>query len=145
MKVSAVPVCLHVALALTKHSSLSQEKHPGSYNIVHVKDKTGAQWATRQVHAASSVCICGSMFHTTVRLCMHFRVEQCEFFFPRIPHFWWNRSKLCISMLSMLCVFSCLGNPLRARERLCLLHSACLVIVVSACSTASRKVHKMWS
>jgi len=24
------------------------EKHPGSYNIVHVKDKTGAQWATRQ-------------------------------------------------------------------------------------------------
>ena len=27
----------------------STEKHPGSHNIVHVKDKTGASWATRQV------------------------------------------------------------------------------------------------
>jgi len=26
----------------------STEKHPGSHNIVHVKDKTGASWATRQ-------------------------------------------------------------------------------------------------
>lgn len=25
------------------------EKHPGGHNIVHVKDKTGATWATRQV------------------------------------------------------------------------------------------------
>jgi len=27
---------------------ISTEKHPGSHNIVHVKDKTGATWATRQ-------------------------------------------------------------------------------------------------
>ncbi|EKX43680.1 small subunit ribosomal protein S4e, cytoplasmic [Guillardia theta CCMP2712] len=26
----------------------STEKHPGSHNIVHIKDKTGATWATRQ-------------------------------------------------------------------------------------------------
>jgi small subunit ribosomal protein S4e len=28
---------------------LHTEKHPGGHNIVHLKDKTGATWATRQV------------------------------------------------------------------------------------------------
>ena len=37
----------------------STEKHPGSHNIVHVKDKTGASWATRQVteHPTESACV----------------------------------------------------------------------------------------